>query len=703
VQQPHTRTLATAPAATTVSRAVAQARALPTWVWVAGFTVLAFVLRVHRLGAESFWFDEADIISQAKEPLSTLLTSFTRAGENGPLYTLLLHFWIALVGTREAPVRLLPALFGTATVPVIYYAGKRLLSRELGLVAAALLTVSPFHIWHSQDAKMYTLVVLVTLGSTTLYLQALEKGQARWWAAYVLATWVALFAHSMSVLILAAQLLATPLLWPRLPPTDRAARRAAAQGRRRWVIAMLMLFLPFLPNAWERIYAFLVGNIAGDWHASIPFPDMLGVLFVKFAMNRAPQPWEAAGAWGVGALFVVGLVPWVRAARRSWAFLLILWLAPTIIFWLLTLRVPLFEPRYLIIVLPYYLLFVAAGLLRLGRFGLPAAGAALLLVVALQVSALVQINYSAQPQKEEWRQAISYVQDHMRLRDVIIVHPGYLKTAVEQYLQETGDVPKVPVETVPYLNTENFGQRELVSWLREQIAGHERAWIITSPPRTDKEDPEGEVLQFFEGKFWPDPRYYQFDVQEYLGVKIYGYAFNGQPHSWYPKPVYPQQVKFAGGFNFTGSIYEVRGDVKDQVANAGWLPLTLYWRFDQPPTPDQDYIISLRLLDEHNKEWAAYDLPPLNGYRPTTQFGTEPVIDYPDIFIPGNAPPGTYHITLQVWPRCTEDHVCWDPNNPHQHAGQPLAVVSADTSAAPGARTETLDHPLHIIAWQPPK
>jgi len=70
---------------------------------------------------------------------------------------------------------------------------------------------------------------------------------------------------------------------------------------------------------------------------------------------------------------------------------------------------------------------------------------------------------------------------------------------------------------------------------------------------------------------------------------------------------------------------------------------------------------------------------------------------------PGNAPPGTYHITLQVWPRCTEDHVCWDPNNPHQHAGQPLAVVSADTSAAPGDRTVTLVHPLHIIAWQPPK
>ena len=35
------------------------------------------------------------------------------------------------------------------------------------------------------------------------------------------------------------------------------------------------------------------------------------------------------------------------------------------LFWVVTLRVPLFEARYMIIVLPFYLFFVAGGLLRL--------------------------------------------------------------------------------------------------------------------------------------------------------------------------------------------------------------------------------------------------------------------------------------------------------------------------------------------------
>src|SRR4051812_25655110 len=213
VDQPQAQSLRTAPPVGLWPQTLARLQAVPTWMWVAELTLLAFVLRRYHLGVESFWFDEADIVQQAQQPLLAVLTSFTRAGENGPLYTLLLHFWIALFGTGEAAVRTLSLIFGTATVPVIFYTGRRLLNRELGLLAAALLAVSPFHIWHSQDAKMYTLVVLVTLISTTLYLQALETGQARWWAAYVVATWVALFTHGLAVLILVAQLLATPLLW----------------------------------------------------------------------------------------------------------------------------------------------------------------------------------------------------------------------------------------------------------------------------------------------------------------------------------------------------------------------------------------------------------------------------------------------------------------------------------------------------------
>src|SRR5690242_17810874 len=57
-------------------------------VLVGALTLLGLVLRFVHLGVESFWFDEADLIAQARAPAWQILTSFTQAGANGPLYTL---------------------------------------------------------------------------------------------------------------------------------------------------------------------------------------------------------------------------------------------------------------------------------------------------------------------------------------------------------------------------------------------------------------------------------------------------------------------------------------------------------------------------------------------------------------------------------------------------------------------------------------
>jgi hypothetical protein len=665
-----------------MSRVRESLRAIPVWGWVLAISGLAAALRVYHLGAESFWFDEADIVNQAQAPLGTVLGGFLSAGENGPLYTLLLWGWVRLVGTGEAAVRTLPLLFGVATIPVMYYTGKRLGGTTLGLAGAALLAVSPFHIWHSQDAKMYTLIVLVTLASTALYLQALERNTPRWWAAWVGATWVALFTHSMAIWILLAQVLAMPLVWRGKGPGVRAVRR-------NWAISLAVLVVPFLPIAWGRLDAFVGGHLDGDWYNQVPLGEMLRVLCVKFALNEAPPPWEALGAGLAGGLALIGAWPW-RDARRTWATVLLLWAVPIAGLYLVSLKVPLFAPRYLIIVLPFYLLFLATGVRRLGRRWPWVAGAALLAVLGFQGFALASVNYSPDPQKEEWRQALDYVRQHVRGRDVIIVHPGYLATAVNHYYAPSGDVPPVPVESVPYLNTADFGPRELVSWLEHATTDHERAWIITSPDRTTHDDKEGKVIAFFESDYYHNPHYYQFDVQHFIGVDVVGYAFNGQPHSWFPEPSYKQPVTYAGGFRFLGSIYEMRGEKDDEVPPATWLPVTLYWQFDQPPTRDQDYIISLRLLDADNREWAAYDLPPLKGYRPTPTFPAgQPVIDYADLFVPGNAPPGTYHLTLEVWPRCTAGQ-CWDAGQPRAHAGQPLALPDGTTKL-------TLVHPVKVV------
>ncbi len=659
------------------------------WALVGGFTLLGLVLRFYHLGVESFWFDEADLIAQARAPALSILTSFTQAGANGPLYTLFLHFWIQVVGTGEAQVRVISALFGTATIPLIYVAGRRVQGQTLGLLAAFLLTISPFHIWHSQDAKMYTFVVFITLLSTLLYFEAVARDTPRWWLIYLLVTWIALYAHILAGLILLAQLAITPLVLRAVrDPAAPAPDPARAGGRRkRLALAWGILILPFLPLALDRVLALLEGKIVAGWLTPISLGDMLGVLFVTFAVNRADPPWEALGAWGLGALFILGLWPWAGRRARSagdrggwlalartnahWGIVLLMWVLPIALFWVTTLQVPLFERRYMIIVLPFYLLFVAAGLLRLRLIRPLLMGVGLVAVCVPTVFALGGVNYGPPGQKENWRAAVDFIRQHERLRDVVLVYPGYLRTAVDYY-HNADDLDTVPLRTIPSLETKDFGETELNATLLQTITDRERAWLVVSPERTAREDPDNRVLQWFQFNW------HQFEKRVYNGVTVYGFSFNGQPHSWFPEPVYPQIVPFPNGFSFEGYIYELRRDAK-VVKNASWLPLTLYWRTPAPlPT---DYAFRIELLDSAGQVRVTDGpLPPLGGYWPTTQWPVNiTLIDYRDVFLPGDLPPGTYTVRITVVPTA--------------HPDQPLLL-------ADGISSFTLNTPLTVVPWQ---
>src|SRR5690242_5921335 len=62
----------------------------------------------------------------------------------------------------EAGLRSLSALAGVATVPVAYVAARTLVCARVGVIAAALTACNPLLIWYSQDARSYSLLVLLT-------------------------------------------------------------------------------------------------------------------------------------------------------------------------------------------------------------------------------------------------------------------------------------------------------------------------------------------------------------------------------------------------------------------------------------------------------------------------------------------------------------------------------------------------------------
>ncbi len=116
-------------------------------------------LRIFQIGEKGMWLDEAFSVWLARQPLGQMSAWLVRIDQHPPLYYTLLHFWLYL-GDTAGLVRLLSALLGTLTIPVLYLLGRRLLGPSAGLLAALILALSPFHVRFAQETRMYTLLAL---------------------------------------------------------------------------------------------------------------------------------------------------------------------------------------------------------------------------------------------------------------------------------------------------------------------------------------------------------------------------------------------------------------------------------------------------------------------------------------------------------------------------------------------------------------
>jgi mannosyltransferase len=158
-------------------------------------TLLAFALRLYRLDYQPLWGDESFSIQFSAHEVGWLIPSIAHVEPNPPLYYLLLHYWMDLLGHTEFVTRFLSLLFGVLSVPLIYQLGRSAGQPKVGALAALLLAINPFQVWHAQDVPNYTLWPALSLAALAFLWRALRDPEARYWAGYSGMTVLSLYAH----------------------------------------------------------------------------------------------------------------------------------------------------------------------------------------------------------------------------------------------------------------------------------------------------------------------------------------------------------------------------------------------------------------------------------------------------------------------------------------------------------------------------
>ena len=186
------------------------------------------MLRFATIDQQSYWLDEAFTVGLLREDFPHMLKYMTETEATPPLYYVLAWPWARAFGTGEIGLRAFSAVVGIATVPVVFAAGKELVSRRAGLIAAALTATSPLMIWYSQEARAYALLVFFGAASLYYFARVLDDPSRRNFVLFGVFSGLAFLSHYLAALLFAAQ--AVVLYW------DPARRRAT-----RWVVAGFVL------------------------------------------------------------------------------------------------------------------------------------------------------------------------------------------------------------------------------------------------------------------------------------------------------------------------------------------------------------------------------------------------------------------------------------------------------------------------------
>jgi mannosyltransferase len=338
--------------------------------WILSIIVLVgAALRLYRLDAQSFWADEAfSALIAASSAVDVLSNAF--ASVHPPGYYFLLHLWRSLAGGTDLALRYPSALLGVLGIVLTYQLGRNIRSRRLGLWAAGITALAPYHVFYSQEARMYTLLYCLTCVIMLAYIRLWQDEGYGWWVVFVLAAVAGLWSHFFAGFVIAVvgghfcfiRLWHPDSGWP-LP--WRVSTGKASPGWLSFFVANGVIALVF-GLYWARFLSRVQIVDAETWRVPPSLGELVGLPLALTMSQFLSGTWQMV-AFGcvIFLVIIVGLQAaralWQRGPAANWLLLLaLLFLIPVVTSYVVSYSWRLvFSARVLIIVAPALYLLIA--------------------------------------------------------------------------------------------------------------------------------------------------------------------------------------------------------------------------------------------------------------------------------------------------------------------------------------------------------
>ncbi|MFQ5610655.1 MAG: glycosyltransferase family 39 protein [Anaerolineae bacterium] len=627
-----------------------------------------FALRLYNLGGQSLWYDETVSAFLARQPVLDLI-AHTARDIHPPGYYLLLRGWVQLVGHTEFALAFFSLGWGVVLIALSYRLARLVLGPGVARWTAALVAISPYNIWYSQEVRMYTLgaalgvlAAYFLLRASTSAASAAPAARRRFWIGYALVAAAGLYAlYYFAFLLIALNLFTGVYLL-----SQRASRRDVLP----WALAqfaVVVLYVPWLPTAWRQA----TNPPVPPWRSFIPPGRVLVESWTALSLGESVQPGQV---WPILLIFLTLFATGILATRRLrlaaanpglrlplWPLLVLYTFGSLLLIYGLSVLTPLYHVRYVFTFSPAFYILVAAGLVWMLARARLVAVAFSLAILAGAIFSLRELHANPRYAADDFRAAVQLIEGRWQPGDVILVNAGYAYTALDYYfngplagrLRLTDFSPAegrmqaplvLQAGTVNGPPTLGFGdpaadfypmsEAQTIAALEAVAEHYHRIWLLRAYDTVT--DPNGIIRAWLR-----EESARQFEDQVFTGtsnIRVQGFLTRASS-----TPSVTDEIPFENGLQLAGYTPPPAQGEPGQP-----LRVVLWWL---PTAPlETDYAVSLKLWNAADELAAQADEWPLGNLYFTSAWEPGQVVRHPmRLALPADLPVGRYRLDAEIY------------------------------------------------------